>query len=377
MAQATQQPRSGFLRGAHLDVVAASQLRNKSEQVNQMPLITRFRAELQSKFKTYITDGFPDADIEREHLRKMSTDVILLECKTSADVLRQAPDADALLVGWAPIDDSVLSGLKRLKVVVRYGAGVDNVDVKAATRNGVMIVNIPDVFTDEVADHTLSLILSLVRRITQCDRMTKNGVWNRDFQKWARPVPRLNGCVVGIVGLGRIGRAVAIRLKGFGSKLLGYDPYLQDQDFERLGIERKRSVDELLSQSEIVTIHVPLEEATKHLIGEKELELMKKGSFLVNVARGPLIDSKALYKALTDGRLAGAALDVLEKEPPDPTDPLLKLENVIVTPHMGYYSEVASPALRVRAAEETIRVLTGQLPLNLVNPDVKTHRRAI
>lgn len=322
-----------------------------------------------ARYRVVITDWPREvSDIERDILGKVGAEVIAGQFRDTKDAIDKAKDADALLTSDLPITREVFDKLTRLKVVVKYGIGIDNVDVKAATERGVQVVTIPDVMTVEVAEHTLGLLLAIVRKIPMADRLVKEGKW-ADPSTWAGPVPRICGKTVGIIGLGRIGRVVANLLKSFKVTIIGYDPHIKREAIERLGIEAARNLEGLLKESDFVTIHVPLTDETRHMIGISQLKSMKKNAFLINCARGAIIDPQALCRALSDGCIAGAATDVFEKEPVDPNDPLLKLKNLIATPHMAFYSDEATNILRRRGSEEVARVLKGQRPLSLVNPE--------
>lgn len=309
-----------------------------------------------------------ELDIEREMLGKIGCQVTQGLGKTSADIIRTAREADALIGSGQPINREVFEDLKKLRVVALIGVGFDTVDVKAATDNGVLITNVPDILTDPVADHALALILSLIRRVPQADNMVKRGAWESNMPKWAGYVPRLRGLTAGIVGFGRTGRAVATRLRAFGLDILAYDPYTKPE--MTLGTRFACSLEELLRLSDIVTLHVFLSEETKHLIGEGELRNMKKTAFIVNTSRGAVVDEKKLCQALAEGWIAGAALDVMEEEPPKRDNPLFRLENVIVTPHVAYYTYESVLEQRRRTAEEVARALQGLPPLHPVNPEV-------
>lgn len=251
------------------------------------------------------------------------------------------------------------------KVITRYGIGVDNVDVQAATERGILVTNVVYDTTD-VADHTLSLILSLVRKIPWVSNAARKGEWNwREFQ----PIMRLKGKTVGIIGFGRIGRKVAQRLRGFEVELCAYDPYVAADVFRDHKVKRV-DLAALLRKSNIVTIHVALEERTRHMIGEQELKVMRRDALLVNVLRGRIVDERALYTALKENWIQGAGLDVLEKEPPVKNDPLLSLGNVIVTPHIAWYSTGTVSEIQEKAAEQVALALTGQVPPYLVNKEV-------
>jgi D-3-phosphoglycerate dehydrogenase len=249
-----------------------------------------------------------------------------------------------------------------LRVVVRYGVGVDGIDLSAATEQGVPVVNVPDYGTDEVANHAVALLLALARKLARLDRQTRSGGWDV-FR--VGPVARLAGQTVGIVGCGRIGSAVARKLGGFDVRLLGCDPNISTfpPGVQPVAFER------LVSESDYVTIHCPLTADTRHLFDAESIGWMRPTAALINTARGGIVDTAALVAALQEGLLAGAGLDVLEQEPLDPASPLLRMEQVIVTPHAAWYSEEGRSDLKRRAAEEAVRVLRGERPRHCVNPE--------
>src|SRR5712691_8818452 len=284
-----------------------------------------------------------------------------------AEVIERTHDADGLIVSASPITRQVMSALKNLKVVVRTGVGYDVIDVPAATELGVVVVNIPDLWIREVANHALALLLAWNRKIVTLDKEVRSGVWNSRV-----PGPTtgsLHGETVGIVGLGNIGSAFARRVAAFETHVIACDPYVDDAHFARLGVERV-SLDALAARSDYVSVHTLLNDETRHLIGEAFFRRMKPTAILINTSRGPVVDEKALTRALQDKRLAGAALDVWEQEPVAADNPLLKMDNVIATPHAAYFSTPAVAQVPRRCGEEIARVLTGQRPLNVVNPEI-------
>jgi len=309
--------------------------------------------------------GLDHANIveEQEVFGRAGVRYAVVPARTERDYLERCGEADALLVQYGAVTRRVFEGLSRVRVVVRYGVGVDGIDLAAATDHGVPVVNVPDYGTDEVANHAVALLLAMARRITRLDRQTRSGVWDV-FR--VGPVARLAGQTVGIVGCGRIGSAVARKLGGFDVRLLGADPYVTAFP---PGV-RPVPLARLLEESDYVTLHCPLGEATRHLINAETLGLLRPGAVLINTARGGIVDTAALTEALQMGLLAGAALDVLEAEPIDPASPLLRMEQVIVTPHAAWYSEEGRSDLKRRAAEEVVRVLRGRRPRHCVNADV-------
>lgn len=288
-------------------------------------------------------------------------------CRTEDDYLARCGEADALLVQYGMVSRRVIEGLPRLRVLVRYGVGVDGIDLQAATERGIPVVNVPDYGTDEVANHAVALLLALARKLPLLDRQTRSGRWTV-FE--AVPLHRLVGQTVGILGCGRIGSRVARKLAGFDVRLLACDPYVPTLP---PGVEPV-SRDRLLAESDYLTLHCPLTDQTRHIVDAAALARMKPTAILVNTARGGLVDTAALVDALQAGRLGGAGLDVTEPEPLDPSSPLLRLDQVIVTPHAAWYSEEGRADLKRRVAEEAVRVLGGARPLFCVNPEVFARR---
>jgi D-3-phosphoglycerate dehydrogenase len=281
-------------------------------------------------------------------------------------LIARTRDADALVVAFSPITRAVMGALEGLQTVVRTGVGYDVVDVPAATELGVIVVNIPDIWIREVANHALALLLTWNRKILTLDSQVRAGVWAGGVPGGAGA---LHGETVGIVGLGNIGSAFARRVAALEMKVIACDPYVEPARFAALGVGRV-SLEALAERSDYVSVHTLLNAETRHLIGDKFFARMKPTALLINTSRGPVIDEQALARALRDKRLAGAALDVWEVEPVAADNPLLHMDNVIATPHAAYFSTAAVAAVPRRCGEEIARVLTGQRPLNVVNPEV-------
>lgn len=302
-------------------------------------------------------------ELERKVLNEINPEFVVAHCTTEEEVIETARDADGIINQYAPMTRRVIESLKRCKVIARYGIGVDNIDVEAATEHGIIVANLPDYCVDEVSTHAVALILSCLRKITLLDNLVKQEIWNLTL---ARPLLRTQGRILGLFGLGKIGRAVAEKTSKFGFKIIACDPYVAKVDRE---IELAE-FPQLLSDSDFISIHTPLTKETRHIFGENELRAMKKSAYLINTARGSIINEKALYKALKNKWIAGAALDVMEKEPPDWKNPLLKLNNLIITPHVSFYSEESYVDLKTKTAEAVLFVLKGGLPRAMVNPQV-------
>jgi len=283
------------------------------------------------------------------------------------ELIARTRDADAMVVVSSPMTRNVMSALEGLKTVVRTGVGYDVIDVPAATELGVIVVNIPDLWVREVANHALALLLAWNRKILTMDRQVHAGVWGGGVP--GAHTGALHGETVGIVGLGNIGSAFARRVAAFETNVIACDPYVDDTRFAALGVERA-SLEALAERSDYVSVHTLLNAESRYLIGEAFFRRMKPTAILINTSRGPVVDERALARALEAKRLAGAALDVWEEEPIAPDNPLLKMDNVIATPHAAYFSSAAVAQVPRRCGEEIARVLTGQRPLNVVNPDV-------
>jgi D-3-phosphoglycerate dehydrogenase len=286
---------------------------------------------------------------------------------TEDEMIARTRDADALVTSSSPVTRGVMGALEGLKVVARTGVGYDVIDVRAATELGVVVVNIPDIWVREVANHALALLLAWNRKIITLDRQVHAGVWSAGVP--GERTGALHGETVGIVGLGNIGSAFARRVAAFETKVIAHDPYVDDARFAALGVERV-SLEALAERADYVSVHTLLNEGTRHLIGEAFFRRMKPTAILINTSRGPVVDEAALAKALVEKRLAGAALDVWEQEPIAADNPLLRMDNVIATPHAAYFSTAAVAQVPRRCGEELARALTGRRPLNVVNPEV-------
>jgi D-3-phosphoglycerate dehydrogenase len=295
-----------------------------------------------------------------------------LQCgsaSSQAERAEMAQSAEVLVVGAAPIPREFLSGLPRLKGLIRSGIGVDAVDVTAATDLGIVVGNVPEFCTEEVAEHALALLFAVARKIAFVDRLVRQGEWRGLIPKKILPIYRLSGKTMAVAGLGKIGRNVARKAQALGLKVIGFDPYLPPDVAAAIGVPLL-SLDELLRQADIVSLHVPLTPETKHLINARTLALMKPRSILINVARGKVVDEAALQAALESGHLAGAGLDVLEQEPPWPSNGLFRFENIVFTSHYASCGVESYAEMRRQVSEQAAEILRGEFPHNLVNPEV-------
>lgn len=305
----------------------------------------------------------------------LETEARVVECDdpTEERLTRAAADADGILVRHRPpCTERLLAACPRLRVVGRYGAGLDTVDLAAATRLGVAVVHAPDANADAVAEHTLMLMLACVKRTLALDRMTRSGDWSTARY---RGITELRGKTLGVIGVGNIGRRVARLAAAFGMRVVGYDPHVSADEMRRRAAEPVASLEALLPQADIVTWHAPLTPETRRLIGERTIGLMKPGAIFINTGRGGAHDERVLHAALSAGRLRAAGLDVWEAEPPSPDSPLFALENVVCTPHVAGVSEEADRAIALQVAAEMLRVLRGEKPRALANADVWPLRR--
>lgn len=319
------------------------------------------------RFSILITDiAWPNTNVETAILGCIGGDLILSSNGTEADLLRYAPQTDAILTNWKRVPESVIRAAPNLKVISRYGIGVDNIPVRLATELGIPVTNVPVYCLDEVAEHTLALIFALHRKICWYNAQVHSGQWQ---PLGGKPLHRLSGKTLGIVGFGKIGKTLAHKAAGLGLQIMACDSQLNHAQMEAAGAH-KVELDELLTLADIVSLHVLLTPATHGMIDTTALAQMKPTTFLINTGRGGLVDYAALARALEDDQLAGAGLDVFENEPAPTDHALLRLPNVIVTPHVAFYSEESLHDLLVQTAENTAAVLTGRKPGALVNPEV-------
>ena len=319
------------------------------------------------KYVVAVTDYvFSSLEPEQRVLAPLDVELRPAQCKSEEEIIALTQGADAVLNCYAKMTARVIESLDRCKIIARYGIGVDNVDLAAATRAKIVVTNVPDYCIDEVSDHALALLLALERQIASADHAVKGGAWDVVAHGAIR---RLRGQTLGLVGFGKIAMAVAAKARAFGLNVLAHDPYLDAKAIAVRGAEAVE-FDGLLAQSDVVSIHVPLLPETRNLIGARELARMKPSAFLINTSRGGIVDEGALAEALKAGRLAGAALDVLLVEPPPPDHPLRNLPNVVLTPHLAFYSRESVIELQTKAAEEVARALKGEPPRSPVNPQV-------
>lgn len=323
-----------------------------------------------------ITDyAWPSLDIERSILDPLGATLMVAERGDAEELLRLAPYADAILTCWRQISVPVLEAATRCLVVSRYGIGLDNIPVQRATELGMLVTNVPGFCLDEVSDHVMALLLACARRLPQFITSTRSGIWRQqldnDSPLTTQSIPRLRGQTLGLIGYGDLARALVPKALGFGLRIIAYTPRLAPDALYPFG-HVTNDLGHLLREADYVSVHVPLTAETRCMIDETALRQMKPTAVLINTSRGAVVDEPSLIQALQNGWIAGAALDVLTDEPPPPDHPLLTMSNVIVTPHVAFYSATAIEELVRRAAEQVAQILRGDVPTHVVNGNVLT-----
>jgi glyoxylate reductase len=321
------------------------------------------------KLKVYVTRELPERGLKiiKEHFDAEVWPEYAPPPKKV--IIEKARNVDALVTLLSDkIDAEVFDAAPKLKIVAQMAVGFDNIDIPEATKRGIYVTNTPEVLTDTTADFAWALLLAVARRVVEADKYVRSGQWKVGWHPMMLQGRDVHGATLGIVGAGRIGFAVAKRATGFNMKILFYD-VIPRPEMEKLGAKQV-DIDTLLKESDFVSIHVPLMKETYHLINEEKLKLMKKTAYLINNSRGPVVDEKALYQALKEGKIAGAALDVFEQEPTPLDNPLLKLDNVVVAPHISSASYETRSKMAEMVAENLVAFFKGKKPPNLVNPEV-------
>ena len=323
-----------------------------------------------ASFHVTVSDSvFPNLDPARQVLATIGAELRMADTPTPEGIVAAAAASDALLVTYAKISADMIKKMPKCRVISRFGIGVDNVDIEAATASSIVVTKVPDYCIDEVSDHAMALLLAVVRKIPSSSARTHGGRWE---MKAVVPIHRLRGSVLGLAGFGRIPQLVVPKAQAFGMKVVAYDPFIPAEVFAKAGVE-KVDLPALLATSDYISVHTPLTPETKSLFNRETFGQMKRGAYIVNTARGPIIDEAALAEALDSGQIAGAGLDVMTQEPP-PSSPLFGRDNVIITPHTSFYSEESLVELQVKAAQEVVAVLSGRSPRNPVNPEAIAHR---
>jgi len=327
---------------------------------------------MDGKAKVVLTDYvWESLDVEKKTVEGIA-DLVALQTEKPEEFLAEAADCDALLNTYAgPITADVMARMRKCRIIARYGIGVDTIDLDAATQAGIIVTNNPTYCIEEVAEHTMSLLLACARKVAVYDRIVRGGRWELPPGK---PMFRLSGQTLGLIGFGNIARQVAVRAASFGMRILFADPFVQEGQFDVPG--KKMALHDLLGESDFVSLHPPLTPDTRKMINDNALSHMKASAFLINCSRGPIVDTEALVRALDAKKIAGCALDTTDPEPLPNPHPLRERENVIITPHVAWYSEQALVGLQAGAPREVRRVLTGEWPVNVVNPAVKGKNRA-
>ncbi|KUO40264.1 MAG: hypothetical protein APZ16_04655 [Candidatus Hadarchaeum yellowstonense] len=322
---------------------------------------------------------FTEIGMEREALGKMGVEVVDI-VESGADIRKEAVDADAIMIETLEIDKEIIDSTTRCKIIAVYATGYDNIDVKAATEKGIFVTNAGNYCSEEVQDHALALIMASVRKLFLYSQAVKSGNWEKklgrpvrsllDLKDLGVPIKGIPDITLGIFGFGRIGRGLCRKARCIGFKVIAHDPLVPAEEMVKEGATPV-DFDELLARSDVISIHAPLTEETRHRFSYNEFKKMKRGAILVNASRGAIVNEEALIKALKEGQLQSAALDVLEQEtPPSEDNPLFKLDNVIVTPHCAFYSERSQMELRRRILNQAMQALRGEVPDNLVNKEV-------
>jgi len=320
----------------------------------------------QSK-KILITDyAWATLEPEREVLSAIGAELIVAETGTEIEFLKYAPDVDGILTNWAKVTTDVVKAAEKCQVIGRYGIGLDNIDVATATSLGMVVFNVPTYCLEEVSDHAMALVLAMARKVPRLNNEVKNRSWDRNI---GPQMYRIRGQKLGIIGFGKIGQLIVPKAKGFGMEVLAYSPSLTDTVAKVYGVKNV-DFEELLTESDFITIHCPLVPETSNLINADALSKMKSTAYLINTARGGVVDHNALFHALQENWIAGAGLDVLPDEPPAADFALLDLDNVIITPHAAFWSDESINDLQISAARGVLEVLTGKIPDAIVNPEV-------
>lgn len=318
-----------------------------------------------AKYRIMVTDTlYPNIDYEREILSAIDAEVFLASATDEETLIHEGQDCDGLIVEFANVNARVIEGLTQCKIIVRTAIGYDNIDVKAASSKGIMAANVPDYCVEEVSEHALALVLACGRKVVAYNTLVKNNGWDTDA---GRPIRRMNTQTLGLVGFGNIAQLLAKKASSLGMRIIAFDPFLTDEVFVNAGVERVANIKEIAAEADFLSLHIPFTPENKNIVNDELLKQMKSTSFLINTSRGGLVDIEALTRALLNNVIAGAALDVMPQEPPEKDCPLFALDNLIVTPHCGYYSDDADVELRRKSVEQVILALTEGKPKYLIN----------
>ena len=335
--------------------------------------VAYFLKEVHTVSFKIVTTGFGgrpvDTRYEDEALEPLGARVQVVEAATEDEYIEQIRDADAVIVGRFALNARVIGALERCRVIAAGGIGVDRIDLDAATAKGIVVTNVPDVFTEEVAVHAFMLLLCCAKKTIPLDRCVRENRW-REARRYMSPMPRVVGETLGLVPFGNIPRLVAKKAKGFDMKVIAWDPYVPDEVFEQHGVERVTDLIEIFRRSDYVSAHLPLNPGTRGLIDYTCFSAMKPTAYFINTGRGPTHNEADLIRALREKKLAGAGLDVMEIEPVPPDNPLLTMDNVVLTPHSASVSDWSDVERRRRVGQEIAAVLQGRMPRSVVNKEV-------
>lgn len=319
------------------------------------------------KFKVVVTDYvFPSLDVEKSELANIGAELFVCSATDEVTLAEETKDADAVLVCYAELTKKVISSMEKCKIISRYGIGVNNIDIPAATKKGIAISYVPDYCIEEVSDHALALLLSAIRKVCQLDATVKQGSW--DFKAY-RPLHRVKGKTLGLVGLGKIPRRLVEKVKPYGLHVIAYDPYADKVSAQQLNVQLVE-LDTLLAESDYISIHTPLTPHTEGMFAYPQFRMMKKRPIIVNTAREKIINETDLVQALEENLVSAACLDVMDLRKFSADHPLLANKNVLITPHVAFYSEESLQELQARAVEAVVQVLQGRKPRVCLNPEV-------
>lgn len=316
-------------------------------------------------YKVVYTDNiYKDNEIEVRRFQEAGYDFRLAKGHDQATLIEECRDADAVMVSFIEMNADIIGAMEKCKVIVRAGMGINNIDIPAATKKGIMVANVQKYCLEEVSDHAIALMLTLLRKTAYLSRLLREGDWS---PAKARPIPRLDTLTFALYGLGGISSRVAAKAKAFGMRVVSYDPFLPDAYFEEMGVERVGTEEDLFRRADVLSVHLPLTPGTAGIISYEKMKLMKPTAVFLNTARGGLVDEPGLIRALREGVISGAGLDVLAEEYPDMSNPLFQMDNVIITPHIAYYSEGSDVDLRNYACDQIVQALEQGEPEFILN----------
>lgn len=317
------------------------------------------------KYKVVYTDCiYKDDEIEKRRFSEAGYDFSVASRRDEETLIKECRDADAVMISFIEMNERIINSMEKCKVIVRCGMGFNNVDIPAATKRGIMVANVMKYCLEEVSDHAIALMLTLLRKTAYLDNLLRNGIWN---PAKARPIPRISELTMALYGLGGISSRVAVKAKAFGMRVVSYDPFLPTEYFEKMGVEHVETEEELFRCADVLSIHLPLNPTTEKIVTYEKLKLMKPTAIFLNLARGGLVDEAALIRVLQEGGIGGAGLDVLVDEYPSMDNPLFQMDNVIVSPHIAYYSEGSDVDLRNYAINQVIDALEKGEPEFILN----------